>query len=150
MERRTKIIVLFSFFVLLTGSFFLYREQQPVQQEYAFPSPEEVVRLYFTAWNEHGYADVYSTLADDFKRSEPTAHNLGSFRTHVEEQRITEIVINSIKETSNDGATAHVTYDVQLIKTDTIFPLQGTFILGNKQADIIRGWKILYPYGDAP
>ena len=72
MEQRTKYIILILFFAFLTGIFLWYRGQQPVQEEYQFPSPEDVVRLYFTAWNEQRYADMYSTIADDFKRNEST------------------------------------------------------------------------------
>lgn len=149
MEQRTKTLVLFFFILFLIGIFFWYRGQQSVQEDYVFPSPEDVVRLYFTAWNEGRYADMYSTLADDFKRSEPTAHNLSAFRSYVEQQRITHITLTSIQQISNDGLMANVTYDIRLTKSNTLIPLQGTFILDNKQADIIRGWKILDPYGDA-
>ena len=148
MEQRTKTIVLLFFVFLFIGIFFWYREQQPVEKEYAFPSPEDVVRLYFTAWDDKQYPDMYSTIADDFKRSEPTAHNLSAFRSYVEQQHVTQIILADLQQISNDGMLANVTYDIRLARDDTIVPLQGTFVLGNKQADIIRGWKLIHPYGE--
>jgi len=117
--------------------------------KYSFPQPEEVVRQYFASWNSKDYPNMYATISDGFKRIEPTAQSLQSFKEYVESQPIESLSIASIEETSNDGRTAAVNYEVEFTREDgTTQPYKGTFTLKNRQGDIIRGWKLIHPYGE--
>ena len=148
MEQRHKFITISVFFFVILASFFIYGSVQP-DEEYEQPSAAEVARLYFTAWNDKNYADMYSTLSDGFKRIEPTAKDLESFRQYVISQNIKGVTILALKETSNDGVTATVDYDVELVNADdTKTPFRGTFTLKYRKGDIIHGWKLIHPYGE--
>jgi len=121
--------------------------QEP--EEYTFPQPEEVVNQYFSSWNSKDYPNMYAAISDGFKRIEPTAKTLQDFKSYVGSQPIKGVSITSIDETSNDGSTAAVDYDVQFMLADeTIKPYEGTFTLKNRQGDVIRGWKLIHPYGE--
>ncbi len=149
MERRTKTLILTVVFLVFAVVFLWYREQQPVQASYTPPSPEEMVRLYFTSWDEKRYADMYSAISDGFKRIEPSAKDLPAFKTHVEEQQITSVKILSLRETSNDGTTATVAYAVTFQMADgRTVPFEGTYTLKYRMGDIIQGWKLIHPYGE--
>ena len=118
-------------------------------EEYAFPQPEEVVRQYFTSWNNKDYPNMYATISDGFKRIEPTAKTLQDFKNYVKAQSIEGVSITSVDEASNDGITATVDYRVQFMLSDeTTTPYKGTFTLKNRQGDVIRGWKLIHPYGE--
>ncbi len=122
--------------------------EQPIEQ-YQFPSPEEVVRQYFTSWNSRDWPDMYATISDGFKQIEPTAKDLATFRSYAESQSITGVKIISIEEKSKDGTTASVDYSVEFTLTDgTVRPFSGTFTLKWREGDVIRGWKLIHPYGD--
>ena len=147
MEKNKKSVILFGFFLILLVAFAIYARVQPKDGGYTQPSADDIVRLYFTAWNDKNYPDMYSTLSDGFKRIEPTAKNLESFRKYVESQGIETVHVLMVKEISNDGTAAVVDYDVEFKIDGNKKDFSGTFMLKNRQADIIRGWKITNPYG---
>jgi len=149
MERRTKTLILTVVFLVFAVAFLWYREQQPVQASYTTPSPEEVVRLYFTSWDEKRYADMYSTISDGFKRIEPSAKDLSTFRTYVEKQQIAGVKILSLRETSHDDTAATVAYTATFQMADgKTVPFEGTTTLKYRTGDIIQGWKLIHPYGE--
>ena len=159
MEKGKKFITLFVFILVLIAAFIFYSRSQPAEKvnEYHQPMPEDAVRFYFTSWNTKNYPDMYSTLSDGFKKMEPTAHYLLYFQKYVESQGVEAVNLLNVKETSNDGITATVDYDVELVlgegnegkeKADEKKRLTGTFTLKNRQSDIIRGWKLIHPYGN--
>ncbi len=120
-----------------------------MEETYQPLSPEEVVRLYFTSWDQKNYADMHSTFSDGFKRIEPTAEDLATFRAYVDGQGVEEVNILSLRETSNDETTATVDYQIEFILADgKRVPYQGTFTLKYRTGDIIRGWKLIHPYGE--
>src|SRR3989344_8620342 len=93
------LLVLFTVFVIGI----VWANSKPVVEEYNFPSPENVVRQYFTAWNNRDYANIYATFSDGFKRIEPTAANLQNFKDYLDSQNIETVNIIKIKEAGNDG-----------------------------------------------
>jgi|SRR3989338_2498136 len=119
------------------------------EEEYNFPSSKKVVEQYFNSWNIKDYANMYSTFSDGFKKIEPTAKDLASFRDYVNSQRIERVEINNIEEKTNDGKTASVDYDVIFVLDDgQRITYKDTFTLKFRTGDIIQGWKLIHPYGD--
>ena len=153
MERNKKIMysgLAILLLVLLLGILWQNRQLKTVQEEgYQFPSPEAVVRQYFTAWNEKNYPDMYATLSDGFKKIDPNAKDLATFRQFASAQGIEGLKIKGITEKSNDGQTAEVEYTVEFTLADgTTKPFQGTYTLKYRRSDVIQGWKLIHPYGE--
>ena len=133
-------------FAALIGVF--TTDKQEVQ-EYMVPLPDDVVKQYFTAWNDKRYQDMYATISDGFKKIEPTAKDLTTFKEYVDSQNIKKINIKKIEEKFNDGLTAQVEYLVEFILADDEKKeFAGTFTLKYRQGDIILGWKLIHPYGE--
>ncbi len=144
-----KTIIYLIFFILLVVGLITYTKTIPKTQEYTQQSPADVVRLYFTAWSNKNYADMYSTISDGFKMIEQTAKDLKSFKQYAESQGIDSIKILNIKEKSNEGNSAIVEYSVEFtLKDGTKNEFKGEFTLKNRRSDIIRGWKLIHPYGE--
>ncbi len=136
--------------LLAIGIYISYTGQQrQSQQAYNFPSPERAVRQYFEAWDAGNYPDMYATLSDGFKKIDPNARDLATFRQFASTQGIRGVRILLITETSNDGTTAAVDYEVEFTLEDgTTRPFQDTFTLKYRPGDVIRGWKLIHPYGE--
>ncbi len=135
------------FVIFLFG--IIWANSKPKTEGYNFPSPENVVEQYFTAWGNKDYVNMYATLSDGFKKIEPTAKTLQDFKNYVNSQGIEDVEIKEIKELSNDGQTASVDYNVELtLNNGQKMPYQGTFTLKYRQGDIIQGWKLIHPYGE--
>lgn len=45
--------------------------------------PEQVVTLYFQAWNDKQFDVMYSLISDGFKQIEPTAKSFGDFKSYM-------------------------------------------------------------------
>ncbi len=116
---------------------------------YIEPLPDEVVRTYFTSWSNKNYVNMYSTISDGFKQIEPTAKDLSSFREYVASQGIKSVHIISITQKSNDGGTAVVDYLVEFVLEEGIKrDFAGSFTLKYRDGDVIKGWKLIHPYGE--
>lgn len=141
--------LLILFLILIAGIIFINTTKKQFQEEtYIQPSPEEVVRQYFTAWSNEDYPNMYATISDGFKKIDPNAKNLAAFRSFGESQEIESVNIHSIKETSNDGTTASVEYSIEFTLADgSKRPFSDTFTLKFRQGDVIPGWKFIHPYG---
>ncbi len=127
----------------------IYANIQKGDEEYEFPPPEKVVVQYFESWSAGDYSNMYATLSDGFKEIEPTAKDLRVFKEYVEIQNINGIEIVNINEISNDEKTAVVEYKVNFILEDSKKePYSGSFTLKYREADVIRGWKLIHPYGE--
>lgn len=123
-------------------------KQNEATGNYQVAPPEEVVRQYFTAWNNKDWPNMHATLSDGFKKIDPNAKDLATFRNFARSQGIDGVNILSIKETSNDGTTANVDYSVEFILTDSSKrKFDDAFTLKYRQGDIIQGWKLIHPYG---
>src|SRR3989338_4819024 len=152
MRRRVKIIlagvVILAAVILLGGWYSYQQQQQKLQEQYQFPTPAEMVVGYFTAWNNQDYPVMYATISDGFKKIDLSAQNLAAFKQYVQSQPITGVTIILVAEKSNDGATAMVGYEVEFAYNHgQRQPYSGTFTLKNRQGDVIRGWKLIHPYG---
>jgi len=125
-----------------------FTKQNEVADNYQVAPPEEVVRQYFTSWNNKDWPNMYATLSDGFKKIDPNAKDLAAFRNFASSQGIEGVNIISIKETSNDGTTASVGYSVEFVSADgNKRPFSDRFTLKFRQGDIIPGWKLIHPYG---
>ena len=150
MERNAKRNALIAAFALffIGGIVYISLTKSEESIDYDVPIPEEVVKQYFNAWNSKNYADMYAAISDGFKKIEPTAKDLRAFKIHAESQGITNVVILSIKEASNDGQTAAVDYSVEFsFSNGKKSKFDGTYTLKYRQGDIIPGWKLIHPYG---
>ena len=90
---------------------------------------------------------MYSVISDGFKKIEPTARNLSDFKQYTESQGVEGVNILSIQEQTNDGRTAVVSYSVEFVLSDNKQTFSDSFTLKFREADIIRGWKLIHPYG---
>lgn len=135
--------------LILVIGIFIQNKKKDLDVVYTVPLPEEVVRQYFTSWNNKDYPNMYATLSDGFKKLEPTAKDLATFREFAGSQGIEEIKIINIEEESNDKTTAQVDYSVEFILNNLEKrSFSGTFTLKYRQGDIIPGWKLTHPYGE--
>lgn len=129
--------------------FFVNKNSQEPVEGYTTPEPEQVVRQYFTAWNNKNYPDMYATISDGFKRIDPNARDLATFRNFTDSQGVEGVRIISIKEESNEGVTAIVDYTVEFTLSDgRKQEFNDKFSLKYRQGDIIPGWKLIHPYGE--
>ncbi|MBI2040789.1 MAG: hypothetical protein HYT16_01680 [DPANN group archaeon] len=135
--------------ILIIGIIFVnFGPRASVKQAYSVPGPEEVVRQYFESWGNKNWPDMYATISDGFKRIDENAKDLASFRNFASAQGITGVNIITIKEKSNDGRTATVAYSVNFILSDgSKRQFSDSFTLKFRDGDIIRGWKLIHPYG---
>ena len=118
-------------------------------KEYTFPGAKDVVNQYFSSWDKKDYPDMYATISDGFKKLEPTAKDLATFREYVDSQGINGVNIINIEEKSNDEKTASVDYSVKFkLSNGNEQSFNGTFTLKYREGDLIRGWKLVHPYGD--
>ena len=125
-----------------------YTKQNEVADNYQVAPPEEVVRQYFTAWNNKDWPNMYAAISDGFKKIDPNARNLSTFRTFASSQGVEGVNILSIKEESNDGSTAAVAYSVEFVLSNgNTSPFSDRYTLKFRQGDIILGWKLIHPYG---
>ena len=149
--KKPKKYVLVLIFILffLGGILYIKFSNKKETVDYTIPLPEEVVAQYFTAWNNKNYPDMYATLSDGFKKIDPYAKDLATFKEFSSSQRIENIEIINIKEISNDDSTAAVSYSVNFILADgTERQFSDKFSLKLRQGDVIRGWKLIHPYGE--
>ena len=136
-------------FVLFVGTGIFIQLQQQKTEKFEFPKPSEVVKKYFESWNKKNWVEMYSTISDGFKKIEPTAKTLSDFREYAISQNTGNIGILSINEKSNDGKTAVVEYSVEFTFSDgSKNKFTNSFTLKHRDGDIIRGWKLIHPYGD--
>jgi hypothetical protein len=151
MDSRQKLYFGIAIIVLILVAGVIFVNLSPTAsegQDYSTPSPEEIVHQYFESWDKKNWPDMYATLSDGFKKIDPNTKDLATFKAYAESQHISEIKINSIKEVSNDGKTAVVAYDVEFTIADgDVKPLSDKFTLKYRDGDIIRGWKLIHPYG---
>lgn len=149
MNLKEKNLLLFAgaFVVLVIGGL-AYQLSQPKSVDYQVPSPQEVVRQYFESWNNKDWPNMYATISDGFKKIDPNAKDLATFKNFANSQGIEGVRILSIKEESNNGVTAIAAYSVEFTLSDgTKSQFSDKFTLKFRQGDVILGWKLIHPYG---
>ncbi len=148
-NNRIFYVGLFILGVILVIGIIWVNSKSPSEEEYNFPSPKKVVEQYFNSWNNKDYPNMYSLFSDGFKKIEPTAKNLTSFRDYVNSQGINKIKVNGIEERNNNGKNAEVDYNVVFfLNTGERITYKDTFTLKFRTGDIIQGWKLIHPYGN--
>lgn len=127
---------------------FTFFSETDSSASYSFPKPDEVVQEYFEAWDRKDYATMYSSFSDGFRKIDENASSLENFKNYVDTQGIESVKISGLKLASNNGITAAVDYSVEFALADgTAKPFSGTYTLKFRTGDIIRGWKLIHPYG---
>lgn len=110
-------------------------------------TPEQVVILYFQAWNDEQYDVMYSLISDGFKQIEPTAKSFQNFKTYMEKFYDTASGVRAVeaKESYKNEKEAGVDYKIEITKKDgTKRELSSVYTL-RKRAN---GWKLIHPYGE--
>jgi len=145
-----KSVLVGSIIILLIAIFLgIFISGLPPQTDYKFSDPQQIVKQYFESWNKKDWPNMYATISDGFKKIEPSAKTLADFKKYAENQNVPEVKIISLVEKTNDGETAVVDYSVEFVLADnTKKPFSGSFTLKYREADVIKGWKLIHPYGE--
>ena len=110
-------------------------------------TPEQVVTLYFQAWNDKKYDVMYSSISDGFKQIEPTAKTFDDFKVYIKKFYDTANGVNIIeaKEVYKNEKEAGVDYKIEIINMDgTTKDFSSTYTLKKRT----NGWKLIHPYGN--
>ncbi len=133
---------------LIAAAGFIVQVTENQKVEYTFPGASEAVKQYFNSWGTKNWPNMYSVISDGFKKIEPTAKTLSDFKTYAESQKIESVKILDLKEESNDGKASIVQYKIEFTLSDgTKKEFSDKFTLKNREADVIKGWKLIHPYG---
>ena len=110
-------------------------------------APEQVVILYFQAWNDKKYDMMYSLVSDGFKQIEPTAKTFEEFKSYMEKFYDASLGIRVVetKENYKNEEEAGIDYKIEITNKDsTKKEFSSTYTL-KKRAN---GWKLIHPYGE--
>lgn len=147
MANKILAVTVIILFILIAAG--LVFTSLPKQEDYKPSEPSKVVRQYFESWDREDWPNMYSVISDGFKKIEPTAKALSDFRQYVESQSIKGVKILEMKEESNDSKTAVIQYKVEFTLSDgTKKEFSDKFTLKYREADVIKGWKLVHPYGE--
>ncbi len=110
-------------------------------------TPEQVVILYFQAWNDEQYDIMYSLISDGFKKIEPTAKTFDEFKTYMEKFYDTALGVRiaEAKETYKTDKEASVDYKIEITRKDATKREFSSAYTLKKRAN---GWKLIHPYGE--
>ena len=98
--------------------------QKPIQtgsaEDVSSLTPEQVVILYFQAWNDEQYDVTYSLISDGFKQIEPTAKTFQDFKSYMEKFYDTALGVSIIeaKESYKNEKEAGIEYRIEIINKD--------------------------------
>lgn len=148
-----KFLFIFLIFILLINA---CAKTQQVQQnalktvsaeDVSSLTPEQVVILYFQAWNDEQYDVMYSLISEGFKQIEPTAKTFDNFKANMEKfyDAALGVSIVEAKESYKTDKEAGVNYQIKITKKDgTESEFSSVYTL-KKRAN---GWKLIHPYGE--
>lgn len=156
MKKIYFILFYFLFIVLIVNACTKQQEthqivQKPVRavssEDVSRLTPEEVVVLYFQAWDDKQYEVMYSLVSEGFKQIEPTANTLDDFELYINSFFETEKGINVIeaKEAYSTDTEAGVNYKIEIIRKDGAKREFSNAYTLKKRAN---GWKMIHPYGE--
>lgn len=124
--------------------------QKPIQtispENVSALTPEQVVILYFQAWNDEQYDVMYSLISDGFKQIEPTAKTFQDFKFNMEKFYDTALGVRIIeaKESYRNDKEAGVDYKIEITSKDGAKKeFSSNYTLKKKT----NGWKLIHPYG---
>src|SRR3989338_91079 len=120
---------IFLFFILSINSCSKQQEQQQTiekniqtvsAEDVSSLTPEQVVILYFQAWNDEQYDVTYSLISDGFKQIEPTAKTFQDFKSYMEKFYDTALGVSIIeaKESYKNEKEAGIEYRIEIINKD--------------------------------
>ena len=148
-NKKTLIVGILIIALVVVIGILIVNKTKTEEVTYEQPAPEEAVRQYFTAWSNKNYPDMYAVISDGFKKIDPNAKDLATFRNFASSQGIESINILNIEEKSNDETTAQVDYSIEFILSDgSKQEFSDKFTLKFRQGDVISGWKLIHPYGE--
>jgi len=109
--------------------------------------PEQVVILYFQAWNDEQYDVMYSLISDGFKQIEPTAKTFEDFKANMEKFYETALGVRILeaKESYRTDKEAGVDYKIEITNKDGSKKDFSSVYTLKKRAN---GWKMIHPYGE--
>src|SRR3989344_596367 len=138
--------------------------QKPIQtvsaEDVSSLTPEQVVILYFQAWNDEQYDVTYSLISDGFKQIEPTAKTFEGFKSYMEKFYDTSLGVSVIeaKESYRNDKEAGVAYKIEITGKDSAKKeLSSTYTLKKRTSNVserertrsqVTGWKLIHPYGE--
>ena len=110
-------------------------------------NPEQVVILYFQAWNDEQYDVMYSLISDGFKQLEPTAKTFEKFKANMEKFYETSLGVRIVeaKEAYQSENEVGVNYKIEIISKDSTKKEFSSAYTLKKRAN---GWKLIHPYGE--
>src|SRR3989338_6535862 len=147
---------IFLFFILSINSCSKQQEQQQTiekniqtvsAEDVSSLTPEQIVILYFQAWNGEQYDIMYSLISDGFKQIEPTAKTFDDFKPYMEKFYDTALGIGILeaKESYSTDKEAGIDYKIEITNKDgSKKEFSSTYTL-KKRAN---GWKLIHPYGE--
>src|SRR3989344_1322199 len=105
--------------------------------------PEQVVILYFQAWNDKKYDVMYSLISDGFKQIEPTGKTFGDFQLYMDSffETASEIKIIEAKQAYQSEKEAGVNYKIEItMKDGTKKEFENTYTPKKRE----NGWKLIH------
>lgn len=123
------------------------QEQNTVlSQDVLALTAEQVVTLYFQAWDSKQYDVMYSLISDGFKQIEATAKSFDDFKDYMSKFYDTSAGVNvvDVKKEYENEIEAGVNYKIEIIGKDGAKKeFSSTYTLKKKA----NGWKLIHPYG---
>ena len=159
--------LLFLFFILFVNGCAKPQQQEIIQKllqavtsdDVSKLTPEQVVTLYFQAWNDERYDVMYSLVSDGFKQIEPTAKTFNDFKSYMEKFYDTALGVRVIeaKESYKNDKESGVEYKIEITNKDgTKKEFSSTYTLKKRASNAserertrsqVTGWKLIHPYG---
>ena len=152
---KKSLLIIFLFFILFNNACAKTGQQQNTQktiptissEDVSTLNPEQVVILYFQAWNDEQYNLMYSLISDGFKQIEPTAKTFQDFKSYMGKFYDTALGVSIVeaKESYNNGKEAGIDYKIEIINKDNAKKEFSSAYTLKKRAN---GWKLIHPYGE--
>ena len=123
-------------------------------------TPEQVVILYFQAWNDEQYDVMYSLISDGFKQIESTAKTFDDFKANMEKFYDTALGVGIVeaKESYKTEKEAGVDYKIEITNKDgskkdfsSVYTLKKRASNASERERTrsqVTGWKLIHPYGE--
>lgn len=115
-------------------------------QDVSILTPEQIVTLYFQAWNDKKYDVMYSLISDGFKQIEPTAKTFDDFKLYISKfyETASGVEIVEANEAYQNEKEAGINYKIKIINKDNTKREFSSAYTLKKRAN---GWKLIHPYG---
>ncbi|MDP3766311.1 MAG: NTF2-like N-terminal transpeptidase domain-containing protein [Nanoarchaeota archaeon] len=157
---KNKFLFIFLFLILLINACAKIQQQPQIVQQTmqktvpavsaedgSILTPEQVVILYFQAWNDEQYDVMYSLISDGFKQIEPTAKTFDYFKSNMEKFYDTALGVSVLeaKESYKTDNEAGVDYTIEITRKDgNKREFSSVYTLKKRT----NGWKLIHPYGE--